>query len=114
MYFVLANVRKMMLELAYKLFLMCSSVNQLELNKSWWESIRERNKGLSLTFDRDHDLYLHFCCCLFLCVCLLVCFFIFFSSPEHEVLMVSYCDQSLAVVRALSTFCLKRLLLQNG
>ena len=22
-----------------------------------------------------------------------------FSSPEHEVLMVSYCDQSLAVVR---------------
>ena len=23
----------------------------------------------------------------------------FFSSPEHEVLMVSYCDQSLSVVR---------------
>ena len=37
-----------------------------------------------------------------------------FSSPEHEVLMVSYCDQSLSVVRSLSTFCLKRLLLQNG
>ena len=37
-----------------------------------------------------------------------------FSSPEHEVLMVSYCDQSLSVVRALSTFCFKRLLLQNG
>ena len=37
-----------------------------------------------------------------------------FSSPEHEVLMVSYCDQSLSVVRALSTFCFKQLLLQNG
>ena len=36
-----------------------------------------------------------------------------FSSPEHEVLMVSYCDQSLSVVRALSTFCFKRFLLQN-
>ena len=30
----------------------------------------------------------------------------FISSPEHEVLMVSYCDQSLSVVRALSTFAL--------
>ena len=29
-------------------------------------------------------------------------------------LMVSYCGQSLSVVRALSTFCFKRLLLQNG
>ena len=29
-------------------------------------------------------------------------------------LMVSYCDQSLSVVRALSTFCFKRLLLQKG
>ena len=38
----------------------------------------------------------------------------FFSSPEHEVLMVSYCDQSLSIVRALSTFCFKRLLLQNS
>ena len=28
-------------------------------------------------------------------------------------LMMSYCDQSLSVVRALSTFCIKRLLLQN-
>ena len=37
-----------------------------------------------------------------------------FSLPEHEVLMVSYCYQSLSVVRALSTFCFKRLLLQNG
>ena len=37
-----------------------------------------------------------------------------FSSPEHEVLMVSYCDQSLSVVRALSTICFKQLLLQNG
>ena len=37
-----------------------------------------------------------------------------FSSPEHEVLMVSYCDQSLSVVRALSAFCFKRFLLQNG
>ena len=36
-----------------------------------------------------------------------------FSSPEH-VLMVSYCDQSLSVVRALSSFCFKQLLLQNG
>ena len=36
-----------------------------------------------------------------------------FRTPEHEVLMVSYCDQSLSVVRALSTFCFKRLLLQN-
>ena len=36
-----------------------------------------------------------------------------FSSPEHEVLMVSYCDQSLSVVCALSTFCFERLL-QNG
>ena len=39
---------------------------------------------------------------------------IIFSSPEHEVLMVSYCDQSLSVVRALSTFCFKQLLLQDG
>ena len=37
-----------------------------------------------------------------------------FSSPEHEVLIVSYCDQSLSVVLAFSTFCFKRLLLQNG
>ena len=37
-----------------------------------------------------------------------------FSSPENEVLMVSYCDQSLSVVRALLTFCFKRLILQNG
>ena len=37
-----------------------------------------------------------------------------FSSPEHKVLMVSYCDQSLSVVHALSTLCFKRLLLQNG
>ena len=29
-------------------------------------------------------------------------------------LMVSYCDQSLFVVRALSTVCFKQLLLQNG
>ena len=30
------------------------------------------------------------------------------SSPEHEVLMVSYCDQSLSVVRrASSTICFK-------
>ena len=30
-----------------------------------------------------------------------VCFFFWFlfSSPKHEVLMVSYCDQSLSVVR---------------
>ena len=41
-------------------------------------------------------------------------YFDFFSSPEHEVLMVNYCDQSLSVVRALSSFCFKRLLLQNG
>ena len=40
--------------------------------------------------------------------------YLFFSSPEHEVLMVSYCDQSLSVVRALSTFCFKHILLQNG
>ena len=32
----------------------------------------------------------------------------FISSPEHEVLMVSYCDQSLSVVRrASSTICFK-------
>ena len=31
-----------------------------------------------------------------------------FSSPEHEVLMVSYCDQSMSVVRRpLSTICFK-------
>ena len=43
------------------------------------------------------------------CVCL-------FSSPEHEVLMVSYCDQSMSVVRRpssvvrrpSSTICFKR------
>ena len=83
MYFVFANVRKMMLEQAYKLFLMCSSVNQLELNKSWWESLRERNKGLSLTFNRDHDLYLHFCCCFFFCVyvCLFASSFFFYKYP---------------------------------
>ena len=28
--------------------------------------------------------------------------FSFFSSPEHEVLMVSYCDQSMPVVRPVS------------
>ena len=39
---------------------------------------------------------------------------VIFSSSEHEVLMVSYCDQSLSVVRALSTFCFKQLLLQHG
>ena len=44
---------------------------------------------------------------------LLRCSTLSFSSPEHEVLMVSYCDQSLSVVRALLTFCFKRLL-QNG
>ena len=27
-----------------------------------------------------------------------------FSSPEHEVLMVSYCDQSMSVVRHASSF----------
>ena len=33
---------------------------------------------------------------------------LFFSSPEHEVLMVSYCDQSMSVVRrASSTICSK-------
>ena len=40
---------------------------------------------------------------------------LFISSPEHEVLMVSYCDQSLSVVRrpscvvrrASSTICFK-------
>ena len=35
-----------------------------------------------------------------------------FSSPEH-VLMVSYCDRSLSIIRALSTFWFK-CLLQNG
>ena len=40
--------------------------------------------------------------------------FAIFSSPEHEVLIVSYCDQSLSVVCTLSTFCFKRLLLQNS
>ena len=29
-------------------------------------------------------------------------FLVFFSSPEHEVLMVSYCDQSLSLVRRVS------------
>ena len=28
--------------------------------------------------------------------------YVFFSSPEHEVLMVSYCDQSMSVVRRAS------------
>ena len=37
-----------------------------------------------------------------------------FSSPEQEVLMVSYCGQSLSVVRVLSTFHFKQLLLQIG
>ena len=45
---------------------------------------------------------------------ILICTEWLFSSPEHEVLMVSYYDQSLSVVRALSTFCFKQLLLQNG
>ena len=45
---------------------------------------------------------------------IILIFFFLISSPEHEVLIVSYCDQSLSVVRALSTFCFKRLLLQNG
>ena len=51
---------------------------------------------------------------LIVCVCVCVCFFFllkilsrfciakaltFFSTPEHEVLMVSNCDQSLCVVR---------------
>ena len=47
--------------------------------------------------------------CISLADCILL-----ISSPDHEVLIVSYCDQSLSVVRALSTFCFKRLLLQNG
>ena len=35
-------------------------------------------------------------------------FFYIISSPEHEVLMVSYCDQSMSVVRRpSSTICLK-------
>ena len=42
--------------------------------------------------------------CLFCCL---------FSSPEHEVLMVSHSDQSLSVACALLTFCFKWLL-QNG
>ena len=33
---------------------------------------------------------------------------IVFSSPEHKVLMVSYCDQSMSVVRrSSSTICFK-------
>ena len=39
-----------------------------------------------------------------------------FSSPEHEVLMVSYCDQSMSVVRvrrSSSTICFKSYLLLN-
>ena len=37
-----------------------------------------------------------------------------FSSPEHEVLKVRYCDRSLSVVRLSGVnFCFKRLLLQN-
>ena len=37
-----------------------------------------------------------------------------FSSPEHKVLMVSYCDRPLSVVRRRpSTFLLKHLLLWN-
>ena len=33
---------------------------------------------------------------------------LFVSSPEHEVLMVSYCDQSMSVVcRSSSTICFK-------
>ena len=34
-----------------------------------------------------------------------------FSSPEHKVLKVSYCDQSMSVVRTASTICFKSLLL---
>ena len=38
----------------------------------------------------------------------LVFVFLFVSSPEHEVLMVSYCDQPISVVRcAASTIALK-------
>ena len=32
-----------------------------------------------------------------------------FSSPEHEVLKVSYCDQSLSVVRPSDNNCLKNI-----
>ena len=39
----------------------------------------------------------HVCQILIFFMCLL-----FFSSPEHEVLMVSYCEQSLSVVRRAS------------
>ena len=36
------------------------------------------------------------------------CVISIFSSPEHEVLMVSYCDQSMSVVRRpSSTICFK-------
>ena len=52
--------------------------------------------------------------CITLIEALNCLFGLVFSSPEHEVLMVSYCDQSLSVVRALSTFCFKQPLLQNG
>ena len=48
-----------------------------------------------------------------MCVCVcggVVQFAIFsddlFSLPEHEALMLNYCDQSLSVVRALSTLLL--------
>ena len=46
--------------------------------------------------------------------CLILAHSLLFSSPEHEVLMVGYCDHFLSVVRVLSTFCFKQLLLQNG
>ena len=38
-------------------------------------------------------------------------FFLLFSSPEHEVLMVSYCDQSMSVVRRASSVVRRQQLL---
>ena len=34
--------------------------------------------------------------------------FLFFSSPEHKVLMVSYCDRALSVVRRPSSSVVRR------
>ena len=40
-------------------------------------------------------------------------FFYIFSSPEHNVLGMSYCDQSMSGVRLSVNNCLKNLLLRN-
>ena len=55
-----------------------------------------------------HGTLVSFSCIIALTVLVIIRGVSVFSSPEHGVLMVSYCDQSVSVVcRASSTVCFK-------